>query len=604
MKKYIREAIAKKNSLIAGILLVIMATLSLTSAANESPIMDELPHVSSGYSYVKYQDYRLNPEHPPLIKMLSGLPLLLTQPEFPLESSAWTTEINSQWIIGDHFFYKVGNNPDEIIQLARLPMIIVLMVLGVYIFIWTKKEYGPRAALIALTLFAFSPNFIAHGRYVTTDIAATLGIVMGLFHFSAFLKKPTMKNAIISGAALGVAMLLKFSVFILYPFIAGALIILVVCNKKSLFHFIFTSQKFWKRVGNAALALVTITGISLFVVWALYIVASIGTPQAVGEKTIIEVMKTQIMGEGLVTQIVMAAQGMLLWMNEIPIFRPLAHFFLGIFMVIFRVSGGNNSFLIGEVTRQSWWYFYPIAFLIKTPIPTLFLFGSSIGLAAFKLPHFLKKRSLHDFIMRHSGMILLGAFAVFFFLISVFGNLNIGIRHIFPVYPAVYMFIGVMMAHALTHATQKNKARLQKILIVVFIYLVIEAVRIYPYYLAYFNNFIGSPNNAYKYLIDSNLDWGQDLKRLDVYMEKHNIEKIHINYFGGGSVEHQLGEKAEYFNPNEASELPRGWIALSATPYQTEFNGIKTNPEILQELRKREPDAQIGHSILLYYNEK
>lgn len=598
------DFIKKRANVIAALLIAIMSILTIASAWNESPIIDELAHIPAGYSYVKYQDYRLNPEHPPLPKILAGAALLPLNPNFPTGEKAWTIDVNGQWDTGWRFFYSSGNDAETLIRAARMPMVILLIVLGIFMYSWTKKEYGPLAGLIALALFSFSPNFIAHGRYVTTDIAAVLGIVIGLYYFTKFLRVSSIKNALIAGVALGVAMVLKFSVFILYPFLVLCLILFVILNKKTTFSFLFKSKKFWGRVASSVFGFLFLGIMSMCVVWAMYALVSLGTPEDIGAKTIREIMLGQVMGEGFMSNAVLYGKDLLLWMNSVTFFRPLAHFFLGIFMVIFRVGGGNNAFLVGEVTRQSWWYFYPIAFLIKTPIPTLLLLASAIGFSWLPVQKIVKeKKDLSVVVNRHLGLIVLGFFAIVFFLIAVMGNLNLGIRHIAPIYPAIYMFIAAMLAKLFRQKNNKAGTIMRGIVGIMVIWLIAEAARIYPYYLAYFNNSIGSPDNAYKYLVDSNLDWGQDLKRLNSYLEKNKIDTIHINYFGGGNLEYYLKGKAMPFNPDTDSVEP-GWYAFSATPFQTQYNGIETAPELLKQLRQTSPDAQIGHSILLYYIEK
>jgi len=202
----------------AVLMLAIMGALMLASAWNDTAIMDELAHIPAGYSYVTQFDMRLNPEHPPLIKDFAGLPLLAKVFSFPASARAWQDDINGQWDFGRIFLYQSGNNADTILRLARLPMMLLTILFGSLFFWWARREFGEKIALLALFLFAFSPTLLAHGRYVTTDIAAAFGFFIGIATFLAFLKKPSFKTAFIAGIAFGVAQLLKFSLFLLAPF--------------------------------------------------------------------------------------------------------------------------------------------------------------------------------------------------------------------------------------------------------------------------------------------------------------------------------------------------------------------------------------------------
>ena len=206
-----------KTNIIAIILLGICFLLSFLSIRNMSLTMDEKARIPSGYSYLAFQDYRLNPEHPPLAKDLSAIPLLFLDLKFPTEHSSWTNDLNGQWESGDEFIFKSGNDADQIIFWSRIPMILLLLLTGWFIFFWARKLGGNKPALLALTLFSFSPSFLAHGRLVTTDIAAVFGFLIATYFWLKFLKNPSGKNVFIAGIMFGIAMCLKFSLVLLVP---------------------------------------------------------------------------------------------------------------------------------------------------------------------------------------------------------------------------------------------------------------------------------------------------------------------------------------------------------------------------------------------------
>src|SRR3989344_706781 len=200
--------------------------------------MDELAHIPAGYSYVQYFDYRLNPEHPPLLKVLSALPLLFQKPfdttqgelNFPLKSRAWQKDINGQWEVGNLFLYESGNDADKIIQWARLAPLFITLLLIIFIYIWAKELMGRWWALLPSFLFALSPTVLAHGHYVTTDVAAAFGTFIAIYYLVRYLLWPSRRDLIYAGLAFGVAQLMKFSTVLLIP----------------LFIFIVVVYYFWK----------------------------------------------------------------------------------------------------------------------------------------------------------------------------------------------------------------------------------------------------------------------------------------------------------------------------------------------------------------------
>ena len=163
-------------------LLAFYGILSLLISAQESATFDEKAHIPSAYSYVRYGDMRLNPEHPPLLKDLAGLPLLFLDVKFPIDTPEWQYGINEQWTLGDLFMNCTNpnvacNNSDAILFWSRLPITLIALLLGLFLFLWGRELGGALAGLIAVSLFVFDPNTIAHGHYVTTDI----GIAAFLF---------------------------------------------------------------------------------------------------------------------------------------------------------------------------------------------------------------------------------------------------------------------------------------------------------------------------------------------------------------------------------------------------------------------------------------
>ena len=211
----------RTTNIIAVCFLLFIFIITVFSMKDDSVTMDEVAHLPAGYSYLTQKDMRLNPEHPPLIKDLAAIPLLFIKDiKFPSDIKAWTKDVNSQWDFGFNFFYNFGNPADKMIFWGRIPMILILIFLGFFIFKWAKELFGNKVALLSLFLFSFSPTLLAHGRLVTTDVGATAGVVIATYYFLKSLKNPGWKNIIIAGIAFGLAELTKFSVILLIPFFA------------------------------------------------------------------------------------------------------------------------------------------------------------------------------------------------------------------------------------------------------------------------------------------------------------------------------------------------------------------------------------------------
>src|SRR3989338_8431516 len=208
----------RRSTRFALLILATMAALMFGSVRNDSATMDELAHIPAGFGYVKELDYRLNPEHPPLVKVLSALSAnLAVRPYFPTDTKAWHDDINGQWDQGRIFLYESGNYADKILFWARLTVILLTLLLGWLFFSWVRSRFGPETALLALTLFSFSPTILAHSRYVTTDLGAAFGFFIGIAAFLAFLENPSWKNTVLAGIAFAAANLLKFSLVLLVP---------------------------------------------------------------------------------------------------------------------------------------------------------------------------------------------------------------------------------------------------------------------------------------------------------------------------------------------------------------------------------------------------
>src|SRR3989344_4867806 len=519
------QAKSRLSTAIAIVLLAFFVVLSVASIWNDSATMDESVHIPAAYSYLSQKDMRLNPEHPPLLKDLSAVPLLLMKINFPAEHPSWAENINDQWAFGPKFLYESGNDADEIIFWARIFPILLAAFLGYFLFVWAGKNFGRKTALLTLALFVFSPTVLAHGRLVTTDVAAAAGIALATACFLNSFKNPNLKNTIIAGLLFGMAMLMKFSTFLLMPYFFGLAIV-----------WAFFQYNVWnyppeRQARDSAEMLKTF-----------------GAPPAGGaEKTCFE------------GQIKKCPVELTVWMADKPILRPFAQYLLGFLMVLQRSTGGNTTFFLGEVSNQAWPMYFPIIYAIKEPLAFHILTIIALLFAAWKIKEPFWRAPYHrlkTWVQNHFVEFALLGFIAFYWFMSVRANLNIGVRHLMPVIPLTYILVGNQISKWLNNAKRFNFRTLT--VGALFIWYIFGTLWNFPHFLSYFNELAGGPYGGWRYATASNLDWGQDLKRLADFVEEKQIPSIAVDFFGGGSPRYYLGDKYEPWW--SAKGKPRGWV--------------------------------------------
>lgn len=521
----LNDFLEKKANFIVIFLLLLLFIQAITSIRYKSVTVDEISHLSSGYSYIKTGDFRLNVEALPLVDMISALPLLFLNPTLPLDRTSWMLakdyEFEGQfhWEFGEQFFYGYGNDADKILFFGRIPMILLSMLLGFYVFKFAKELFGVKSGLFALFLYSFSPNILAHSRLATIDLGATCFIFIAVYYFWRFVNDVSVKSLVIAGITFGLAQLSKFTALYLIPIYGILTIIVVIIRKKeniSFFKAILSEKAF------------TLYGLLL----AIFVIGFIILTSGYG-------------------------------------FFQFRRYIDGFVYILFHSKQGHPAYLLGMHSSKGWWYYFIIAFLIKTPIATLILIILSL-IFFRKLKH--KNILAEYFLMVPPAFI----FSTFFF-----NHINIGLRHILPIYPFIFVCVSRLI----------NLKRLKWILGVLGVWYLLSSLMIYPHYLAYFNEFV-MPENGYKFLADSNIDWGQDLKGLKLWMEKNDIKSIRLGYWGKDSPEYR---KINYTQVNCYPEV--GLLAVSVN----NIAGLTEERRVcLEWLKKYKPIANIGYSILIY----
>lgn len=587
----------KTTNIIAFLLLILMAVIAIASLYNDSVTMDESAHLPAGYSYLKEKDMRLNPEHPPLAKDLAGLPLLFVKGiNFPSDIKDWKKDINGQWGFGSYFLYKAGNNPDKMIFLGRLPMVGILILLGFYVFLWTKEIFGNNAALLALFLYTFSPTLLAHGRLVTTDVPAAFGAFFATYYFVKFLKDSSKTNLFLAGLAFGIAELLKFSLILLVPFFALLVIFWAIAKASNFKEFLKIFWIYFKKsiaVGFVAFLLMYI--VYLYHVWNYPLQL-----QVRDTKYILTSFKIKPLVE------------LNVWMASQPFFRPIAQYMLGLLMVLQRAAGGNTGYFFGEISAAGWKGYFPFVYLVKETLTfhiltlTALLYGI---LRLFKKSSANYTKRIKSWILFHPAEFSMLLFILIYWLSSLKSNLNIGVRHLLPVFPFTISLVSGATIKLIQYGQTPvlTKRFLFVGLFILLVWQAISVLAVYPYFLAYFNEIIGT-ENGYKYVVDSNYDWGQDLKRLKNWVDKNLApgQQIYVDYFGGGNPQYYLGEKFQWWwGSRNPRELPKGsYLAVSATFLQggrgRPAKGFDQPTGYYNWLNNYTPITRIGYSIFVY----
>lgn len=582
---------------IATLLLVFMFFISVFSMAGDSATMDEVAHLPSGYSYLTQQDMRLNPEHPPLIKDFAAFPLLFIDGiKFPSEIKDWKEDINGQWGFGFYFLYGMGNPVDQMIFWGRIPMILLLVLLGFLIFRWARERFGNKVALLALFLYALSPTFIAHGRLVTTDVGAALGVIIASYHFLKFLHSPTEKNIIIAGIAFGIAQLLKLSLVLLYPFFFLTLFFWIV--------FKVENGKIRELISyGTKLALILFIG--FLVLWPVYQFHTLNLPTEKIKLYSQELLKTHPL------QKIIDPSKIVTWMAENPILKPWSYYVLGVFMVTERAAGGHTTYFLGEVSNAGWIQYFPVVYFIKEPLVLhiLTIIALLFFVYSIKKPFWQKSFSrLKNWAKNHFTEFAMILWIVIYWAFSLGSNLNIGVRHLLPTLPFIYILVSIgIVAWLDTGKKLVFSFAKYAILAVLILWQSISVISIYPHFLSYFNEAAGGADNGYIYTVDSNLDWGQDLRRLRDWVDEEGIDKIYVDYFGGGDAKYYLKEKFRpWSGDRNPAELQKGdYLAVSATFLQ----GGRGKPaqgfdqpygHYLWLYEYEPPVEKIGYSIFIY----
>jgi 4-amino-4-deoxy-L-arabinose transferase-like glycosyltransferase len=587
----------------------LLLTLSVTSLRRNGITFDENVHLPAGYTYLTRRDFRMNPEHPPLAKALAAAPLLFLHPQADWNDQTWKN--SQQERFGAKFLYE-WNDGDRLLFWGRLPIVLLSLLLGAAVFCCARELYGWKAGCLALALYLLTPDLIAHGQIVTTDLPITAFMFTACYFFYRTLRRVTVWNVAVTCLAVGLALVTKFSSGLLFPMLALVGVAFALSPEKMLIcvggkagRVVFEKGR---KLAAAFALIVAALLVGVAVIWASYgFRYSISPDPEVSSRLN---WSSYLQQPGATMSGVFLARDL----------RLLPEGYTYGFGHVLRYSMRRVAFVLGEQSNTGFWYYFPVTFLVKTPVALILfiLLGGALlrrygaGLAA-------------------EGLLLLPA--GFYFLYSMTTNMNIGNRHILPIYPFLIVFAAKtarafdeLAPSAARGAAKKEAGWRQKLAspraltlacAVLLLWQAAAVAFVYPHFLSYFNEIAGGPSNGHRWLVDSNLDWGQDLKGLANYRRQHPDEPLYLCYFGSGNPDYYgLGAKllpgwpmyrvAEFRGPGYTrfDDIPPGaTVAVSATYLRGVYLNDVVAPGVtrfLDRLKRLEPVDRVGYSIFIY----
>lgn len=582
--------------------------LAIGNIVATAPTTDEGVHLAAGYAYLTGDHYQLNPEHPPLLKKLAALPLLAMKPwgfdgpadarqaHGKLQQALRSPDAMAQWDVQHYFFWGVRdrwfgkptterlpreafvNASEGMFTRARMMMVVVGVALLVLVFFWSRALWGIWGAALSVLLVAFDPNLIAHSALVTTDAGVAMLMFGALFFFWRVAEKFSIPNVIGFALLFALAQVAKFSAVLLLPILV---VILLHRRKKQLL------------IAVAAAGLATVV-----VIWAVYgfarhegsdlrdVIADWYATESLLPSYPDGPPDDELMRARETTPIGLAGKTILLFNDWKLLPEPYLY---GLAAV--RLSGiVRESYLDGRFAMTGFAGYFPKAFFYKTTIPALLL----MALAPFAVRR--TKTTALPF--------LLWPVAVYF-LVAINSNLNLGHRHLLPIYPFLYVLCGAL---ALRWKPRTLAIAAAAIVVTAIVVPLPKPAPLLGRHLAYMNLFAGGPWSGHEHLLDSNYVWGHDLERLGQWLAANNVQQpVNLvyssmadpRYYGIAYHNLQSGYWAEPQIPPDQAATP-GYLAIDAD----RLHGLGLTqrdfwPQFLARHRATEV-GRAGYSIFIY----
>lgn len=545
--------------LIAIFLAVLHAFLAVTAVNTKSPTFDEPQHLTAGYSYWATGDFRLDPENGDLPAMWAALPLVFGNTKFiPLNDRGWQRAEEGR--TAHQFFYEVGNDPDGMIAQARIMMSIFGAALCLLVYRIGREFFGLIGGLIAEILTALDPNFLAHSPLVDSDVPAAFFFAATVWTSWRLFQKITAARLLVAALSLSGLFLTKFSAPIVLPVVAAMSVLKIFSRSEIALRFVrfqTVLKQTWKKacvITTCLFALGTILFIAIwgscsfrYEAWTDHRDSHEGTSwhwNYLLENSHAAVLRS---------------------VGFARAHRLLPEAYLYGLAYVRKHEIDRPAFLDNQWSIVGFPLFFPLAFLYKTPLPMLLLLALAIYAAIANRQSWKIENILNP----------LWAFTLVYGAFAITAQLNIGHRHLLPIYPALFVACGAV-AHLLR---DRRRAGFAAATIVLLSWHVTESSLARPDYLAYFNQIGGGPSRGYQHLVDSSLDWGQDLPALKKWINDHpaliDQKRVYLAYFGTADPRaYEINAEAivpeSQFSP-PASQLAGGIYCISATTLQSVY---------------------------------
>ncbi|WP_446744988.1 ArnT family glycosyltransferase [Silvibacterium acidisoli] len=565
----------RKFHAFAALLILIFLGELIFSVHRQSLSWDEGDHIFAGYQSWKTGDFGINPEHPPLVKALATLPMLAMHLKTP-PSKHLAFFKDEAYMDGRDLIYNNGGieTANRIIFRDRMMASIFSLVLAALVYLFTLEIFGPAAALFALAVVVFEPNLIAHGAYVTTDMAVTCGIFATIYALYRFRQHATLGRLAVLGIALGVALAVKHSATLLLPISLMILLAELVGPQQD--------SSRMQTVRQFAAAFIGAGALGILILWSTYHFRFSAHPNGSMQPGLTEYMSS-------LHGIEPAVYGWLARWHILP-----ESYLYGMVDIRVQSIAGQSfpTYLFGKVYAHGVPWYFPAAFLVKSTIG----FMALLLIAAYAVI----ARRLDGW----QRLVYLVVPPLVYLLIAIDTGLNIGARHILPMYP----FLAVLIAGAAVALWRQHRAWAY-VTAALLCFHIVSSVRSAPVYLAYSNEFFGGPAETHRYLTDSNVDWGQQLRSVKAYLDQHNIHDCWFGYFVQPSIDyHSYGipcrqlPTADSMWTHQQVDAPAtisGTVLISAaTLTGYEFGSVVLSP--FQPFMNLKPVAVIDDGVNVY----
>lgn len=568
---------------VVGLLACYLA-LGTSAVSRKTVTGDEGTHLLGGFSYWALNDYRLNPESGNGIQRWAALPVWLAGYEFPaFRDPLWVQK--SEYDLATQFLFDSGNDPDRMLMLGRLMTGLLGAALGLVVYLWSRRLFGPLGGLLSLALFAFSPTMLTHGFLVLADLSLTLFLLASVGALWMLMHRLSFGTLALGCCALAGLFLSKVSAVTVLPMVF-LLLVVRLWNPAPLIVALPRPSEINGLLRKLALLAGALLAVALGI-WLL-IWASYGFRYAMHNPSIDATEQSPALFQ---------QPGMIADLGK---FAAQHHLFPQAFLYSYSYmlsrTQGSNAFLNGEFSTRGWLGFFPYCVAVKTPLE-LFLI---LALAAAAMWRFRWRAVQTGEIPPHASWrpglpYNLAPLAILFSVYWAFAltsHFNIGHRHVLETYPPMLIFAGAAAwwfqfpAVAAAAAASTSPARppawspaVRGAIVLALLLSVAEALWFWPNYLAYFNLLIGGPANGYKHLVDSSLDWSQDAKELARWFDAHPDEvapphPVYVSFFGGTPLDYygilatKLPSFASSWQPNVEESLHGGTYCISATELQ------------------------------------